>query len=95
MTALAFCIDTNRRDLENARMVTIHTKAGVDAVIPPCDNTFKEENGQVIRVIEEWGCTAFGLQTEIKVLSTGTAREEIEVTKEDIRKGTRPQIVYP
>lgn len=41
MAALAFCIDTNRRDLENARMVAITTdrKKNTDMIIPSCDKS--------------------------------------------------------
>lgn len=63
--------------------------------MPPCDNTFKEEGGQVSRLMEQWGCTAFAIETGIKVLSAGTVREEIEVAEQDIQRGTRPQILYP
>jgi hypothetical protein len=43
MAGLTFCIDTNRRDLENARMVAIWTnEQGVDEIKPPCDNQAKK-----------------------------------------------------
>ena len=44
MAALAFCIDTGRRDLENARMVAIRTdkKQKKDVIVAPCDNDLKE-----------------------------------------------------
>lgn len=40
MATLAFCVASNRRDLENARIVTIITgrKAKTDVIIAPCDN---------------------------------------------------------
>ena len=45
MAALAFCIDTGLRDLENARIVAITTtKAGNDK---PCDRFFKEDKPPV------------------------------------------------
>jgi hypothetical protein len=44
MAALAFCIDTGRRDLENARMGAIRTdkKSGKDEIVAPCDNDLEE-----------------------------------------------------
>lgn len=52
MAALAFCIDTGRRDLENARMVTIRSDdKGNDFIIAPCDNDFKEGKPPVINLM--------------------------------------------
>lgn len=49
MAALAFCIDTGRRDLENARLVTIRTdKKRGDVIVAPCDNEFTEGKTPVI-----------------------------------------------
>jgi hypothetical protein len=54
MAALAFCIDTGRRDLENARMVAITTDKdqGKDVIKAPCDNEFKEGKTPVIDLME-------------------------------------------
>lgn len=43
MATLAFCIASNRRDLENARIVSINTnpKTKVAEIVPPCDNDLK------------------------------------------------------
>jgi len=57
MAALAFCIDTGRRDLENARMVAIRTDGdGNDIIMAPCDNDFKEGKPPVIQLLT---CTSW------------------------------------
>lgn len=47
------------------------------------------------QLLEEWGCTAFAFETNIRVLTDADGRESVEVSEESIRQGTRPQISYP
>ena len=51
--ALAFCVDTGRRDLENARMGAMRTDRdkGKDVIVAPCNNELKEGVPPVIEPV--------------------------------------------